>query len=227
MLTLSSASRLLLISALLAVMGVSACSKKKGHTDSGGGNAPAPTTPAPAPNNPAPATPSASPFKIYNDAGGVLGEPEVLLFTGGALTIAELSGGAPEGTKYLRATDCVPGAFWGVTMDEHNTGAVRNLSALAGASLKFNIRVDRALAAGERLVVNLTDGNGTTQSILLTSAVGFDPTRTGSFQQVAIPISSYSQIDKTRIRVPFAIAVDSPAGTAALTIDIDDVQWAS
>jgi hypothetical protein len=204
----------LIVCALVAGLSLSAC-HKKGKTDSGGGN------------GPAPAPPTAQTYNVYNDAGGVLGDPNVLLFTGGGLTISEQVGGAPEGSKYLRASNCVPGAFWGVTLDKNATGRVEDLSAFSTGFLTFQIRVNRTVGITERLIVNITDKTPKTQSVLLASGVGFDPSKVDQWQAIRIPISAYDQIDKSKIVVPFAIAVDSPASTPALTIDIDNVQWSA
>lgn len=213
---LTHRSRCLLVSVLLAASGLAAC-HRKGKVDSGGGNAPSTS-----PNSPAPAP--AATYNVYDDAGGVLGDPNALLFTGGGLTVAEQSGGAPEGSKYMRASNAVPGSFWGVTLDRNNKGNSKDLSSFSGGKLTFQIRVDRALGIAERLLVNVTDSAGKTQSIQISDAEGFDINKPNVWQAISIPLSGYA-VDKTKIKVPFAIAVDSPAGTPALTIDIDIVQW--
>ncbi len=215
---------------------------KKHKAESGGGSNPNPApAPAPAPtvepstgpvNAPKPSTgttPSVpndgSLFGIYDDQGGVLGDANALLFTGGGLTVQERTGDAPEGTKFMRAMNAVSGGFWGVSLDRNNSGNSHDLSSFSNGGLHFFIRVNREIKAGEKLNINLTDAANHTQTVTLSNTVGFAFKKPDAWQEISIQLSDYTNIDKKRIRVPFAIAIEGVGNSDELTIDIDAVRW--
>jgi hypothetical protein len=186
-------------------------------------------TPTPVPSGTPTATPTPVPtfpqnLNLYNDQGGILGNPNVLLFTGGGLTIDEKSGGAAEGSKYLESVTPT-GGFWGISLDKNNQGLSANASSLAGGALRFSIRLARNLNTAEVLHINLSDKSQKTFSV----SVGKDPSCSGDvsgqWQELVIPISLYPGVDLSHLTVPFAIADASPSGSPRLTFDIDNVRW--
>ena len=198
------------------------------------GSMPSPT-PTPSKQNPANCpTPSPSPgaspspvnqqeIALYNDAGGILGQPNTLLFTGGGLTISEQTGGAAEGSKFLRAV-AGPGGFWGITVDKNNPANGIDLSSFASGSLKLAVRVDRALTPADAIVINVTGAGMSPVSVALDSSIGFNPSSAGTWQDVSIPLSRFSGVNLSKVNAPFAVAINSPSGTPSVTIDIDNVR---
>jgi hypothetical protein len=166
-------------------------------------------------------------FSVYTDAGlppvSVGADSDV--FTASGLNLTELTATSytPEGEKFFRTTNAPDDFFWGITVDDDLSGNNQNLSAFGGGTLKFSIRLLRAMTAPETLRVDIVDGSSVTDSVLSSAWTGFDKTTVDEWQQVSIPISSFLSTNKSQIRVPFSIV--GPALASSLSFDIDAVRW--
>lgn len=168
--------------------------------------------------------PSANTFDVYNDDGlpseaGITAD----IFTN-ANFLSELSSGyTPEGINYQRASNASTGNTWGVTLDDNSLGQSKDLSTFASGTLRFALRLARALESSEQIIVELTDAANVVNSFTLASGSnGYNRLGTG-WQEISIPITSFSTINKSQVKVPFAARVNA-LGTS-LTYDMDAVRW--
>jgi uncharacterized repeat protein (TIGR02543 family) len=171
---------------------------------------------------------------FYNDSGLNInyGTPDILQWSGlGTLSPSEPgSGGAPGDTSKYQAmafTFTAVGAYFGegiglITAGHAVTGSVNLLSYSSGNSMKFYIRLSRALAGAEDIKIEI-EYTPTKATVLLVGVGGFDKTST-SWQAVSIPLTSFVGVDYTKILLPFEITPVSVASN--LTVDWDYVRWA-
>jgi hypothetical protein len=126
--------------------------------------------------------------------------------------------------KYVQANS-TPGRNDGWTFDRFFRGETQDLSAFSGGQLRFSIRIDHTFTPGELLTVSLEDGNGGVATVALTSIVGFNSAMPGQWQSIFIPISAFSGIDLTKVKIPYEINNASSAGTPSFVLDEDFIQW--
>lgn len=168
--------------------------------------------------------PTSNTFDVYNDAGlpSEAGTNSDIFDPGSLLT--ELSSGyTTEGIKYMRATGATSGGFWGVTLDKASVGLSKNLSSFASGSLKFSLRLTRALSVGEVIRIDVSDTSSTKQFTLVSQQDGYVRTST-EWQEISLPLSSrFSGLDLAHVKVPFAIVTSTLF--QPLTFDCDAVRW--
>jgi hypothetical protein len=165
-------------------------------------------------------TSSSNFFNIYNDQG--LPTNATLPKSRVALSIQELTTGyTPEGTKYQHTTDAVNGDFWGVQLAAPMDAT--SPTDFSNGSLKFEIRISRALDTGEGFFVKLQSGGGS-KTTVLNSAVGFIRSDANEWQTVTMPLSGYftGGVTATGVDVPFLI---STTMNNPISFDIDAVRW--
>lgn len=173
--------------------------------------------------------PGSSVYNVYNDDGLPSNVPPstVDIFVDPGVSLAEVAiGYTPEGVNYQRATGMSTGEFWGVTFDDANVGASRDLSDYDG-TLKFSLRlVSRTLASiggGDHLRVELqTNGSAATPVSLTSGSYGFNRL-SQDWQEIAIPITDFVGLDTTQIENPFAITAVTL--NSSLDFDIDAIRW--
>ena len=151
---------------------------------------------------------------IFNDQGIPTGAQ---VFAGG-LSLSEPTGGAAEGNKFMRASG-VTSSFWMVDLQ---TG-LADLDSFPGGTIKFFIRLDRPLALGETLRLEMQrPNNGPKQGVV--SGIlwnGFSGSNTG-WQEVSIDLSNFF-LGQGTIQAPFIFVTS--VGAPVMTIDIDFVRW--
>lgn len=169
--------------------------------------------------------PNSNTFDVYNDNGLPSGSGlDSDIFDPSSL-LAELSSGyTPEGIKYQRASNTSTGQFWGVTIDDNNDGNRKNLSDFSSGSIKFSLRLGRAMAAVgvDTLSVEITDSVGPSSYSLTSGANGFNRLNT-DWQDISIPISNFAGLNTALIKNPFALVTTIAA--SPLTYDVDAVRW--
>lgn len=168
--------------------------------------------------------PSATAFNVYSDAGLPSGAGiNALLFTGGGLTLNELSSGyTPEGVRYQHATNSGTNSFWGISLDAGSVGNNKDLSAYT--LLKFDLRLGRTLSAGEALIVRVEDTAGTFSHTLASGDGDYNRTNL-DWQEISIPVSSgFPGLNSAHVTTPFIIV--QPFATL-LTFDVDAIRWAN
>ncbi len=173
--------------------------------------------------------PGSSVFNVYNDDGlpTTSGASVSDIFVGTGVSLAEVTGGyTTEGVEYQRTTGFDTGEFWGITLDDNNVGADRNLSAYNG-NFKFSLRlVNRTLssiAGGDHLRIELKSTGAAAVAVSLTSgSFGFNRL-SSDWQEISIPLSNFTGLNLAQIQNPFAIV--AIALNSSLTFDIDAVRW--
>lgn len=169
--------------------------------------------------------PNSNTFDVYNDDGLPTGTGiHSDIFVSG-LTLQELSAGyTPEGIKYQRATNAPSGSFWGVTLDDNAVNETKDLSAFSSGRLKFALRLNRTLASGETLRIELSD-------LSAPPADGYTMARPDDFsgsstdwQEIALSIpEKFGGLNLSQVKVPFAVIPTALASN--LSFDVDAVRW--
>ncbi len=174
--------------------------------------------------------PIATNFDVYMDAlptgSGILAD---IYVTPGTSYLSQMASGyTPQGVNYQHVEAGPIGYFWGVTLDKNNAGFKVDLSSMTGGSLKFSIRLGRAINPGEFIRVTVEDtlgAKGLATSSVVGKWAGFDPTLTNVWQEVTIQLSGFIPgINKTRVKVPFGMSFDGNI-SGPLTLDVDAVRW--
>jgi len=187
---------------------------------------------------PPPPPPGVTILAIYSDSG-LLAEgthiPDIPKWgsIANAGLVEQTSGGGASGdsAKYMRdssGADTYVG--WGVTLDKNDATYKRDLSAFAAGHIKFYLKTDRALAATDRVFINVEEANGTkTPNIIIDATYGWN-NGNSSWQQVSVPVSALTGISLTNVHLPFEITVDGGNLTALsspIIMDVDYVRWTS
>lgn len=170
---------------------------------------------------------------FYDDSGIVntFGIPDIFIWSAGGttgITSSEPSdsNGAPGDTlKYQRFTSTNAWFGGGIVINKVGiTPTAADLSAYSsGKSLKFYIKLSRALTGTENIKVEIEHTLLTTKATInLSPTYGFDKTST-SWQQVTISLASFSLVDYSKILLPFEITAENVA--SPLTFDWDYVRW--
>lgn len=172
---------------------------------------------------------------FYSDSGliNIFGTPDIFTWQKNIplqTSIEQSDGGGPPGdsTKYQRIGDDDSEWFGaGIVINKVGGNATpTNLSSYSsGNSLKFYIRLGRALSGAENIKIEIEYGDSTPgdkATVNLGPGNGFNSAST-SWQEITIPLTSFSGVDYTKILLPFEITAENL--TSALTFDWDYVRW--
>jgi len=175
-------------------------------------------------------------FDIYSDKGipkgtGIDSDLYVSPDNKNIFTVVEDKSGTewtPEGVNYQRTTIIASNlsSAWGVDLDFHNHGFRVNKSSFAGKSLKFYLRLHRALNGGESITIKLESQPGDVKSPLplVSGFYGYDSSNT-TWQEISIPLSDFGGFDLSSVKVPFAIVLNNSTNPLPLIFDVDGVRW--
>ncbi len=172
-------------------------------------------------------------LSFYNDSGLVntFGTPDIFVWSeDSSLSISEERSdgdGAPgDVNKYQRIGDD-NSSWFGAGIVINKVGEVQNpvnLSSYASSSnsLRFYIRLSRGLTDSEKIKVEIEHTSSTKETVYLDANYGFNKDNT-SWQEITIPLTSFSGVDYTQVLLPFEITAENI--TSHLTFDWDNVRW--
>lgn len=168
-------------------------------------------------------------YNIYSDlgSGGFVG---VAQNVGSTMNLTEISGGAPEGTTFRRASGNLQFsgsndgfAVWFTNVDGAN--GTRYMAPYNNGYLHFWVKTSRDLLISVR---SANIAPGTELSRVWLSDLGIPANN--QFHRVIIPMADLKALepalDFTQIQTFFAVTVlTSRGGANSYTFDIDDVKW--
>ena len=125
---------------------------------------------------------------------------------------------APEGTKSFKMESTATWAGWYVSLPTDWSTYYNSVDLSSYTDLKFWVKTPGDLK------VDIRDNvNPGVENYVLISAHGWDNTKPDEWQEITIPISTWTEVDSTKIFWPFG----AKNGTdVAVTYYIDNVRWA-
>lgn len=186
--------------------------------------------PDPAPAASGPLSPNApvERFDLFKDGGGAMNtDPESHMSVTGGMILIHGTGGAGEGSEYLRihvsSGPHISGTFT-MSFDLNNVNRTQDLSGRN--TIVFMIRFLRPILPTDQLTFSVEDGHGVVRTFPLQSLTGLDPNAFGAvWQTVQFPLSSLAGLDLTKIRRPLKLESGSMSSTDHLDVDFDDVRY--
>ncbi len=182
-------------------------------------------------------TGGSSSVTFYDDSGlsSNFGIPDVFTWSASGLTASQVNdGNGPSQDPANYQSFSSDSSSWfggGIVIDKvgGNPSPVDLTSYSSGNSLKFYIKLSRALFGSEDIKIEVEDSSGKATIYLspTSSTYGFDGNST-NWQEIVIPLADFTKVDLTGIdftsvKLPFEITAEHVS--SSLTFYWDYVRW--